>query len=117
MSAVICHSVKKSFGKGENQVEVLRGVDFEVAFGKMSLLVGPSGCGKTTLLCVIAGLLDASGGKLEVLGQDMGSSPERQECGVPQAQPRVRFSAVQPSAGVDGRGERSRAVAGRGSEA
>ena len=73
MSAVICHSVKKSFGKGENQVEVLRGVDFEVAFGKMSLLVGPSGCGKTTLLCVIAGLLDASGGKLEVLGQDMGA--------------------------------------------
>jgi putative ABC transport system ATP-binding protein len=69
--AVICQSVKKSFGKGENEVEVLRGVDLEVPFGEMSLLVGPSGCGKTTLLSVMAGLLDASGGTLEVLGRDM----------------------------------------------
>jgi putative ABC transport system ATP-binding protein len=71
--AVACQNVRKSFGKGENQVEVLRGVDFEVPFGEMSLLVGPSGCGKTTLLSVIAGLLDATGGNLEVLGQDLGA--------------------------------------------
>lgn len=71
--AVVCDSVRKSFGKDENKVEVLRGVDFEAPFGEMSLLVGPSGCGKTTLLSVIAGLLDASGGKLEVLGQNIGA--------------------------------------------
>ena len=64
-------SVTKSFGNGDNQVQVLRGVDLEIPFGEMSLLVGPSGCGKTTLLSVIAGLLDASGGELEVLGEDM----------------------------------------------
>jgi putative ABC transport system ATP-binding protein len=69
--AVVCESVRKSFGMGEHEVEVLRGVDLEVGFGEMSLLVGPSGCGKTTLLSVIAGLLDASSGKLEVLGQDL----------------------------------------------
>ncbi len=69
--AVICQTVRKSFGKGENEIEVLRGVDLEVPFGEMSLLVGPSGCGKTTLLSVIAGLLDASDGALEVLGRDM----------------------------------------------
>ena len=50
---------------------MLRGVDLEVPFGEMSLLVGPSGCGKTTLLSVIAGLLNTTGGELEVLGQDM----------------------------------------------
>ncbi len=70
--AVLCQTVTKSFGKGENKVEVLRGVDLEVPFGEMSLLVGPSGCGKTTLLSVIAGLLDASGGRLQVLGRDLG---------------------------------------------
>jgi putative ABC transport system ATP-binding protein len=69
--AVTCQSVRKTFGSGENQVEVLRGVDLEVPFGAMSLLVGPSGCGKTTLLSVIAGLLDSSGGSLQVLGQDL----------------------------------------------
>jgi len=71
--AVVCDGVRKSFGRGENQVEVLRGVDFQAPYGEMSLLVGPSGCGKTTLLSVIAGLLDASGGKLEVLGHDIGA--------------------------------------------
>ena len=81
--AVVCDSVRKSFGKGENQVEVLRGVDFEVPFGEMSLLVGPSGCGKTTLLSVIAGLLDASGGQFQVLGQDIGALRERRERRLP----------------------------------
>ncbi len=33
------------------------------------MLVGPSGCGKTTLISIIAGLLDASEGDLEVLGE------------------------------------------------
>ena len=69
--AVVCEGVKKTFGSGQNVVEVLRGVDLEVPFGEMSLLVGPSGCGKTTLLSVIAGLLNASGGMLEVLGQNL----------------------------------------------
>jgi putative ABC transport system ATP-binding protein len=71
--AVVCNSVRKTFGKAENRVEVLRGVDYEVPYGEMSLLVGPSGCGKTTLLSVIAGLLDPSGGRLEVLGKDIGA--------------------------------------------
>lgn len=69
--AVLCRDVRKRFGTGENEIEVLRGVDLEVPFGEMSLLVGPSGCGKTTLLSVIAGLLNASGGTIEVLGQDI----------------------------------------------
>jgi putative ABC transport system ATP-binding protein len=50
---------------------VLRGIDAEISFGEMTLLVGPSGCGKTTLISVIAGLLDASGGELTVLGEDL----------------------------------------------
>ena len=68
--AVLCRRVTKEFGTGENQVRVLRGVDLEVPFGGMTFLVGPSGCGKTTLLSVVAGLLDASGGEVNVLGAD-----------------------------------------------
>src|SRR5947209_5492359 len=69
--AVACRQVKKEFGQGDNRALVLRGVDFDVRFGEMTLLVGPSGCGKTTLLSVIAGLLDATGGEISVLGQNM----------------------------------------------
>jgi putative ABC transport system ATP-binding protein len=66
--AVACRSVRKHFGDGETRIEALRGVDFDARFGELSFLVGPSGCGKTTLISVIAGLLDRTGGELDVLG-------------------------------------------------
>jgi putative ABC transport system ATP-binding protein len=69
--AVSCRHVQKEFGTGDNRALVLRGVDFDVNFGEMTMLVGPSGCGKTTLLSVIAGLLDATSGEISVLGNDM----------------------------------------------
>ncbi|MCU1232493.1 MAG: macB 2, partial [Candidatus Solibacter sp.] len=69
-TAVVCRHVTKDFGSGENQVRVLRGVDLDVPFGEMTLLVGPSGCGKTTLLSVVAGLLNASSGEVSVLGEN-----------------------------------------------
>jgi putative ABC transport system ATP-binding protein len=69
--AVSCRAVRKSFGQGDAAVDVLRGVDFEALHGKLTFLVGPSGCGKTTLISVIAGLLDRSGGKVELFGQDL----------------------------------------------
>jgi putative ABC transport system ATP-binding protein len=70
-AAVACARVTKHFGEGENRVDVLRGVDLIIPFGEMTLLVGPSGCGKTTMLSVIAGLLNRSGGELSVLGRDL----------------------------------------------
>ena len=69
--AVDCHKVRKHFGEGETRIEALRGVDFEARFGELSFLVGPSGCGKTTLISVIAGLLERTGGELGILGRPM----------------------------------------------
>src|SRR5229473_2854762 len=69
--AVSCRHVKKEFGTGDNRALVLRGIDFDVHFGEMTLLVGPSGCGKTTLLSVVAGLLKEKDGEISVLGQNM----------------------------------------------
>jgi putative ABC transport system ATP-binding protein len=66
--AVLCDDVRKSFGQGDTRIDALRGVDFTARLGELSFLVGPSGCGKTTLISVIAGLLDRSGGELVVLG-------------------------------------------------
>jgi putative ABC transport system ATP-binding protein len=69
--AVVCRGVTKEFGDGDSRVLALRGVDLEVRAGQMTLLVGPSGCGKTTLISVVAGLLDPTGGEVDVLGQDL----------------------------------------------
>jgi len=65
---VSCRNVQKWFGSGDTKVEALRGVDFDTRVGELSFLVGPSGCGKTTLISIIAGLLDRTGGELSVLG-------------------------------------------------
>ena len=72
-AAVTTRGLLKDFGTGDSTVRVLRGVDFEANLGEMTLLVGPSGCGKTTLLSVVAGLLDKSGGDISVLGMDTGT--------------------------------------------
>jgi len=69
--AVSCLDVQKHFGEGNTRVQALRGVEFGARFGELSFLVGPSGCGKTTLISVIAGLLDRTGGDLSVLGVDV----------------------------------------------
>jgi putative ABC transport system ATP-binding protein len=69
--AVACRGVRKHFGQGDTRIEALRGVDFDARFGELSFLVGPSGCGKTTLISVVAGLLERTGGDLAVLGTSM----------------------------------------------
>ncbi len=69
--AVVCRGITKEFGSGDAKLLALRGVDFEAPYGEMTMLVGPSGCGKTTLLSVIAGLLNKTGGRLDVLGTDV----------------------------------------------
>ena len=63
--------VTKSFGEGEAEIPVLKGVDLDVASGEVLLLVGPSGSGKTTLLSVIAGILEANTGEVTILGQPL----------------------------------------------
>jgi putative ABC transport system ATP-binding protein len=72
-TAVHCRELEKEFGSGQARVLALRGVDFDVRFGETTFLVGPSGCGKTTLLSVVAGLLDSSGGEVELFGENVES--------------------------------------------
>ena len=77
--AVQCREVRKEFGNGAGKVQALRGVDLDVRYGEMTLLVGPSGSGKTTLLSVIAGLLNTTGGEVTVLGKQIEKLSPRQQ--------------------------------------
>ncbi len=65
MGSVSIRGVKKRFG----DVEVLHGVDIEIADGSFTVLVGPSGCGKSTLLRMIAGLENISDGEIAIGGR------------------------------------------------
>jgi putative ABC transport system ATP-binding protein len=75
--AVRIRSVTKHFGAGDQRVQALSGVDWDVYRGQMSLIVGPSGCGKTTLLSVIAGILDADEGNVSIFGHEVTSMRDR----------------------------------------
>jgi putative ABC transport system ATP-binding protein len=75
--AVRIRGLTKGFGSGEQRVQALRRVDWDVYNGQLTLIVGPSGCGKTTLLSVVAGILDSDAGEVEVFGQSLAAMSDR----------------------------------------
>jgi multiple sugar transport system ATP-binding protein len=60
MNAISLSGIRKSYGS----VEVIKGVDLDIADGEFVVFVGPSGCGKSTMLRLIAGLEEASSGEI-----------------------------------------------------
>jgi len=54
--------------KSYQSVEVIHGIDLEIADGSFTVFVGPSGCGKSTILRMIAGLEDVSSGEIRLDG-------------------------------------------------
>ena len=71
MSSVKLRGVRKSYG----HVEVIKGVDLDIAAKEFVVFVGPSGCGKSTLLRLIAGLEDTTSGQILLDGEDMTKAP------------------------------------------
>lgn len=77
-------------GRGAADSPVLHDVHLEVPEGELLGVLGPSGCGKTTLLRVLAGLMPATAGTVDLAGRRVvdgpsGVPPERRRVGlVPQ---------------------------------
>lgn len=59
-------------------MEILRGIDLDVPQGQTLALLGPSGSGKSSLMAVLSGLERASGGTLNVAGEDFAKLGEDQ---------------------------------------
>ena len=66
---VSIRNLGKSYQRGPEKVDVLHGLDLDIASGDFVALMGPSGSGKTTLLNLIGGLDAPTSGEIEVAGQ------------------------------------------------
>ena len=65
-----------SYPSAEGEVEVLKGLDLNVAAGEVVAVTGPSGSGKSSLIAIIGGLEMPTGGNVRVLGTDLAAASE-----------------------------------------
>jgi ABC-type Fe3+/spermidine/putrescine transport system ATPase subunit len=118
---------------GYGATQVLKSIDLSVRHGEFVALLGSSGCGKTTLLRVIAGFVQPSGGTVKVSGRNLTQLPPDKRGmalmfqsyalwphmtvaqnigyglklrGVPRAERQARVDAMQSLLGLDGLGDR-----------
>ena len=78
MDIVTVHNLKKYFGKGENQVRALDGIDLAIEKGKFTAIIGASGSGKTTLLNMIGGMDIPDEGEVTVDGVSLRGLKEKE---------------------------------------
>src|SRR5437867_3521060 len=71
MGQITLQGVRKSFGP----VNIIKNANLDIEDGSFVVFVGPSGCGKTTLLRLIAGLEDVTGGQILIDGKNVVDVP------------------------------------------
>ncbi|MAT93958.1 MAG: lipoprotein-releasing system ATP-binding protein LolD [Halioglobus sp.] len=75
-----CDKLCRVYEDGNRSVQVLNGVQLELAAGEKIAIVGASGSGKSTLLNLLGGLDRPSSGRVLLGGQDLGALPENALC-------------------------------------
>lgn len=74
--ALSLRGVTRRFSAGKRKVNVLDGLDLQLARGERIAVMGASGSGKSTLLNLAAGMDQPEHGRVQVLGQDLDELPE-----------------------------------------
>lgn len=77
MSIIKIDKLVKNFGKGESEVKVLKGLNFEIEKGEFVSLMGASGSGKSTLLYLIGGLDKPTSGTIYINDKDINTLKEK----------------------------------------
>jgi sn-glycerol 3-phosphate transport system ATP-binding protein len=66
VASIQLKNVVKRYGKGKQELQVIHGVNAEIADREFVVIVGPSGCGKSTLLRMVAGLEEITEGEISI---------------------------------------------------
>lgn len=67
----------KTYGSGDTETRVLRGLNLRLDHGELAALLGPSGSGKSTLLTILGTLMQPTSGSHVMLGQDLTAADDR----------------------------------------
>ncbi|MCR4632711.1 MAG: ATP-binding cassette domain-containing protein [Erysipelotrichaceae bacterium] len=70
--------IRKSYGKDDYKIEVLKGIDLQIEKGEFAVMLGPSGSGKSTLLNIIGGIDTADSDKILIEGQALDARSGKQ---------------------------------------
>lgn len=74
---LVIKDLVKTYGTGETETRVLKGLDLQLEQGELSALAGPSGSGKSTLLTILGTLMKPTSGTYSMLGVDMVAADDR----------------------------------------
>jgi sn-glycerol 3-phosphate transport system ATP-binding protein len=66
MASIQLTNIVKRYGKGKHELEVIHGINAQIADREFVVIVGPSGCGKSTLLRMVAGLEEITSGEISI---------------------------------------------------
>ena len=76
-SIISLRGVTKVFGQGDTQIQILKGVNLGVREGEFLVILGESGCGKSTMLNIIGGMDQLTGGTFLFDGEDYSHADEK----------------------------------------
>jgi len=95
ISAILATNLSKHVGEGTNKIEILNGLNLEVAQGESVAIVGSSGSGKSTLLALLAGLDVPTSGVVDVAGKPFSNLDEDARAAIRGAQMGFVFQSFQ----------------------
>ena len=94
-AVLVVAGLTKAYGTAASRVEALRGIDLTLHRGEFVAVMGPSGCGKSSLLHLLAGLDQPTGGSIRIGGVDLALMSEDERALLRRRQIGLMFQSFQ----------------------